>query len=60
MFLKKFAKDAPLTISYNQNGFRQTCTGRLHKLDVEKQTLLLKDEKQKIYFIHLSGIQEID
>ncbi|MBY0095816.1 YolD-like family protein [Mesobacillus maritimus] len=60
MFLKKFAKDVPITISYHQNGFKQTCTGRLHKLDLVKQTLLLKDEKQQIYFIHLSGIQEID
>jgi hypothetical protein len=60
MFLKKLAKTEPLTVSYHQDGFMQTCTGRLLSLDLKKQTLSLKDEKQKIYFIQLSGIKTID
>ncbi|WP_404328646.1 YolD-like family protein [Mesobacillus maritimus] len=60
MFLKKLAKEAPLTISYIQNGFMQTCTGRLLSLDLKMQTLSLKDENQQVYSIHLSGIKTID
>lgn len=60
MFLKKLAMNKLLTISYSQDGFMQTCKGQLHSLDLKKQTLSLKDEKQDIYFINLSGIKTID
>jgi hypothetical protein len=60
MFLKKLAKNGPLTISYHQDGFLRTCKGQLLSLDLKKQMLSLKDEKQEIYIIQMSGIKTID
>jgi len=49
MFLKKLIK----------NGALQTCKGRVYNLNLHEQILSLKDEKQNILFINLSGIEDI-
>lgn len=59
MFLKKLIKNGLVTINYYKNGSLQTCKGRVYNLNLHEQTLSLKDEKQNIFFIHLSGIEDI-
>ncbi|WP_028402244.1 YolD-like family protein [Ectobacillus panaciterrae] len=59
MFLKELTKDRLITITYYQNGSLQTCKGRVCNLDLHQQTLFLKDEQQKVFFIRLADIKEI-
>ncbi|MBR8645687.1 YolD-like family protein [[Brevibacterium] frigoritolerans] len=47
------------TIIYYKEGVLKTCKGQLHKLNLNEQTLSLKDENQKIFSIRLSRIMEI-
>ncbi|AKO93520.1 MULTISPECIES: YolD-like family protein [Priestia] len=59
MILKALRKNRLLTINYYEDGLLQTCQGRVHNLNLLDQTLFLKDEKQNIFSIRLSGIQDI-
>jgi hypothetical protein len=59
MFLKKLAENRDITIDYHANGTVQTLKGRISKLNLREQILFLKDQKQKIYPIRLSGIVKI-
>ncbi|MCM3668560.1 hypothetical protein M3181_06035 [Mesobacillus maritimus] len=61
MYLKKLAMtDGFLTVSYRQKGATKTCTGRVHSLNIKDQILSLKDSRNKLHLIHLSGIQTIE
>ncbi|MGG0496097.1 YolD-like family protein [Priestia megaterium] len=59
MFLKRLIKNGAVTVHYYENGSLQTCKGRVYNLNLHEQTLSLKDEKQNILFINLSGIEDI-
>lgn len=60
MFLKKLSVNKLISIDYYSNGSLKTIKGRVYKLDLIKQSLLLKDEKQKSFTIQLSGIRHIN
>ncbi|MBU8880137.1 YolD-like family protein [Bacillus sp. FJAT-29790] len=59
MYLKKLTENRLLTIDYYKSGSLQTCKGRVYSLNLKEQILSLKDEKQKIFSIQLSGIINI-
>ncbi|MFC3884458.1 YolD-like family protein [Bacillus songklensis] len=59
MILKELTKNRIITINYYQNGSLQTCKGRVSNLNLDQQTLSLKDEQQKVFSIRLSGIKAI-
>ncbi|WP_427127513.1 YolD-like family protein (plasmid) [Priestia megaterium] len=59
MFLKKLIKNGSVTVHYYENDSLQTCKGRVYNLNLHEQILSLKDEKQNILFINLSGIEDI-
>lgn len=59
MFLKKLTVDKPISIDYYSNGSLHTIKGRVHKLDLIEQALLLKDEEKKSLTLRLSGIRHI-
>ena len=59
MYLKKLTEDKLITIDYYTNGVLQTIRGRVFRLNLIEQILSLKDEKQKLFTIPLSGIRHI-
>jgi hypothetical protein len=59
MFLKKLTENRLVTIDYYSNGALQTFRGRVYRLNLLEQILSLKDEKQKLFSIRLSGIRQI-
>lgn len=59
MFLKKLIGGNPITVDYEKNGTLQTFKGRVYCLNLLEQILSLKDEKQNLFTIHLSGIRHI-
>ncbi|MGE7608247.1 YolD-like family protein [Peribacillus frigoritolerans] len=59
MILKSLKKKGITTIIYYKEGVLNTRKGQLHKLNLNEQTLSLKDENQKIFSIRLSRIMEI-
>lgn len=59
MILKALIKNRLITISYYKNGILKTCKGRVYNLDLQQQSLFIKDEYQQICSIQLSGIKEI-
>jgi len=59
MFLKKLIKKGSVTVNYYENGSLQTCKGHVYNLNLHEQILSLRDEKQNIFFIRLSGIEDI-
>ncbi|OCW71087.1 hypothetical protein BBP13_12315 [Limosilactobacillus reuteri] len=59
MFLKKLIKNGLITVKYYENGSLQMYKGRVYNLNLHEQTLSLKDEKQNIFFIRSSGIEDI-
>lgn len=59
MILRELTKSDLITIDYYKNGLLQTCKGRVYSLNLNEQTLFLKDDQQKILSIRLSGIKEI-
>ncbi|UZD44900.1 YolD-like family protein [Peribacillus frigoritolerans] len=59
MILKSLKKEGITTITYYNKGLLKTCKGSMHKLNLNDQTLSLKDENQNIFSIRLSGIKEI-
>ncbi|MBT2668694.1 YolD-like family protein [Bacillus sp. ISL-4] len=48
-----------MTIIYFKDGFLETCKGSMYKLNLNEQTLSIKDNNQKIFSIRLSHIMEI-
>ncbi|WP_264739474.1 YolD-like family protein [Cytobacillus firmus] len=59
MFLKTLASNNLINVDYYKNGSLKTLKGRVHKIDLTTQKLFLKDEKQEVLFISLSGIKAI-
>ncbi|MCM2532689.1 YolD-like family protein [Neobacillus pocheonensis] len=59
MYLKKLTENRLITIDYYKNGVLQTIKGRVYSLNLIEQIVSLKDEKQKIFSIRLSGIKQI-
>ncbi len=59
LFLKKLSVNKLISIDYYSNGSLKTIRGRVYKLDLIKQALLLKDETHKPLTIQLSGIRHI-
>jgi hypothetical protein len=59
MYLRKFVKNKMITVDYDMNGTIQTLTGQVYWINLKEQLLSLKDEKQKIVTIKLSGIRNI-
>ncbi|CAH2716716.1 hypothetical protein BACCIP111895_03904 [Neobacillus rhizosphaerae] len=59
MYLKQLTENRMITIDYFTNGILQTIKGRVYCLNLRDQLLSLKDEKQKVFSIRLSGIREI-
>lgn len=59
MYLRKFIKNKMITVDYDMNGTIQTLTGQVYWINLKEQLLSLKDEKQKIVTIKLSGIRNI-
>lgn len=60
LFLKKLSVNKLISIDYYSNGSLKTIKGRVYKLDLMKQSLLLKDETHKPFTIQLSGIRHIN
>ncbi|PGN66227.1 hypothetical protein CN978_09830 [Priestia megaterium] len=59
MILKALKKNKLVTVNYYENGLLQTFKGKIQNLNLTDQTLSLRDEKQNIFSIRLSGIKEI-
>ncbi|CAH0298102.1 MULTISPECIES: YolD-like family protein [Peribacillus] len=59
MILKSLKKNGIMTITYFKDGFLETCKGSMYKLNLNEQTLSIKDNNQKIFSIRLSHIMEI-
>jgi len=60
MILKSLEKNHLTTITYYKDGLLKSCQGHIYQLNLNDQTLSLKDEKQNIFSIRLSGIKEIN
>ncbi|WP_242614826.1 YolD-like family protein [Priestia megaterium] len=52
-------KNGLVTVHYYENESLQTCKGRVYNLNLHEQTLSLRDEKQNIFLIRLSGVEDI-
>ncbi|MFC0270492.1 YolD-like family protein [Metabacillus herbersteinensis] len=59
MILRELRKDRYITVNYFKDGLLQTCKGHIWNLNLIEQSLMLKDEQQRIFSIRLSGIKEI-
>jgi hypothetical protein len=59
MFLKELSKKSCITITYYQNGLLQTCKGHVYNLDLQLQTLFVKNDQKKSSTIRLADIKEI-
>ncbi|MBM7652340.1 hypothetical protein [Neobacillus cucumis] len=59
MFLQKLAQGGLLTIDYYKNGALKTLKGSVYCLNLKEQLLSLKDEKEVLHSIRLSGIKQI-
>ncbi|MBD8591731.1 YolD-like family protein [Peribacillus simplex] len=59
MILKSLKKSGIMTITYFKDGLLETCKGNMYKLNLNEQTLSIKDNNQKIFSIRLSHIKEI-
>lgn len=59
MILKALRTKLPVTINYYQNGSLKTCKGRVCNLNLNNQTLSLKDEHENVFSIRLAGIKDI-
>lgn len=59
MYLKLLAANNFVNIEYENNGALKTLTGRVYKIYIKEQILTLKDEKQNIMHLRLSGIRDI-
>lgn len=59
MYLKKLSENRIIKIEYFSNGALQSLKGRVYRLNLLDQILWLKDEKQKLFAIHLSCIRQI-
>ncbi|QGQ45346.1 YolD-like family protein [Metabacillus sediminilitoris] len=59
MILKELSTNELITIDYYKEGMIKTCKAYVLYLNVNDQTLLIKDEQLIVYSIHLSGIKEI-
>ncbi|MGG0511206.1 YolD-like family protein [Priestia megaterium] len=59
MILKSLIKNKPLTIHYYSNGLLKTAKGYLYNLNLNQQTISLKDEGQRVFCVPLSSIKEI-
>ncbi|MBM7703601.1 YolD-like family protein [Metabacillus iocasae] len=59
MILKALRKKGFITINYYKDGLLQTIKGQVHHLNLNEQTLSLKDENENVFSIRLSGIKEI-
>ncbi|MFC3885464.1 YolD-like family protein [Bacillus songklensis] len=59
MILKELIENRFVTISYYKNGSLQKCTGYIFRLNLDEQTIFLKNQHQKIVSIRLSRIMEI-
>ncbi|MFC3883525.1 YolD-like family protein [Bacillus songklensis] len=59
MILKALRENHLVTVNYYKNGTLKTCKGRVCNLNLNEQTLSLKDEQQQIFSIRLSDIKEI-
>ncbi|MFF2444292.1 YolD-like family protein [Priestia megaterium] len=59
MILKELTKNRPITISYYKDGLLNTCKGHIYNLDLQQQSLSVKDGHQQICSIRLASIKEI-
>lgn len=59
MYLKKLTENRLITIDYYFNGTLKSFKGRVYRLNLFEQILSLKDEKQQLISIRLSGIRAI-
>jgi len=59
MILKELGRSRMIVINYYKNGFLETCKGYVQKLNLNDQTIDLKDEKENTLQIRLSWIKEI-
>lgn len=59
MLLKGLRKNKIVTVNYYKNGFLNTCKGYIYKLNLDEQTISLKDEKHNIFSIRFSWISEV-
>ncbi|MFT8321781.1 MAG: YolD-like family protein [Bacillus sp. (in: firmicutes)] len=60
MVLKELGRNRLIVINYYKNGFLETCKGYIQKLNLNDQTIFLKDEKQNVLNIRLSWIHDIN
>ena len=49
MILKEFSQKRFITIDYYKNGLFKTCKGHVLNLNLNEQTLSVKDEQRKDY-----------
>ncbi|MGG3195345.1 YolD-like family protein [Priestia aryabhattai] len=59
MILKELTKNRQITISYYKDGLLSTCKGRIYNLDLQQQSLFIKDGHQQICSIRLASIKGI-
>jgi hypothetical protein len=59
MILKEIGRSRLIVINYYKNGLLETIKGQVQKLNLNDQTIDLKDDKENTYQIRLSWIQDI-
>ncbi|AYV67382.1 MULTISPECIES: YolD-like family protein [Niallia] len=59
MILKELGRSRLIVINYYKNGLLETIKGQVQKLNLNDQTIDLKDDKENTYQIRLSWIQDI-
>lgn len=59
MILKELGRNRMIIINYYKNGFLQTCKGYVQKLNLNDQSIDLKDEKQNLLNIRISWIHDV-
>ncbi|WP_066369692.1 hypothetical protein [Neobacillus fumarioli] len=60
MYLKKLTENKLITVVYEANGAIQKIRGRVYRLNLKEQNILLKDDQQASHTIRLSCIRHID
>ncbi|GKU81486.1 MULTISPECIES: YolD-like family protein [Niallia] len=59
MILKELGRNRMIIINYYKNGFLQTCKGYVQKLNLNDQSIDLKDERQNLLNIRISWIHDV-
>ncbi|WP_226793520.1 YolD-like family protein [Bacillus sp. B1-b2] len=59
MILMELSRSRLIVINYYKNGFLETCKGVIQKLNLNDQTIDIKDDQENMLQIRLSWIKDV-